>query len=245
MKHNLKYIITGTGRSGTVFMAKFLTNLGIPCGHECIFNNEPFNQSLIKLYIPDKRTLSLCSTHDLKNDQQLECWVDPTKTIAESSYMAVPYLHIPELVNTRIIHIVRNPLKVISSFVKSLNYFEHINLDLENNLEKKQWHKKIYQTIPDLTLAPTQIERACLFYCRWNDLIKEKCNNKMYIRCKLENIENNDNFYKFIGKTSINFNLPKNINSIKDRDCDFRLNDIPNGEIKTLFRSKLNEYGYI
>ena len=245
MKHNLKYIVTGTGRSGTVFMAKFLTDLGIPCGHESIFNQEPFNQSLVKLYIPQKRTLSFCSTHDFKNETSTEKWVDPSKTIAESSYMAAPYLHLPELIQTKVIHIIRSPLKVISSFIKSLNYFEHKNLDLEQNLEKKLWHQKIYKTIPELFLIDNQIDRACFFYCKWNDLIKEKSKNKIYIKCKIETRENNMNFYSFIEKPPEDLVISKSTNSIKDRDCDFKLNDISNSEIKKMIKSKLNEYGYI
>ena len=34
---NLKYIIASTGRSGTVYMARLLTSVGVPCGHESIF----------------------------------------------------------------------------------------------------------------------------------------------------------------------------------------------------------------
>ena len=35
---NLKYLVTGTGRCGTVYMARILTSIGIPCGHETIFD---------------------------------------------------------------------------------------------------------------------------------------------------------------------------------------------------------------
>ena len=33
----IEYLIIGTGRSGTGFMAHLLTNFGIRCGHESIF----------------------------------------------------------------------------------------------------------------------------------------------------------------------------------------------------------------
>lgn len=35
--HNIKYIITGTPRSGTGFMAKLFTSAGVPIGHEMFF----------------------------------------------------------------------------------------------------------------------------------------------------------------------------------------------------------------
>lgn len=34
----VKYIVTGTGRCGTNFLAKLLTSAGVPCGRETIFN---------------------------------------------------------------------------------------------------------------------------------------------------------------------------------------------------------------
>lgn len=33
----LKYVVTGAGRSGTGYMSKLLTSVGIPCGHEQVF----------------------------------------------------------------------------------------------------------------------------------------------------------------------------------------------------------------
>ena len=41
----LKYLVTGTGRSGTVYMARLLTSLGIPCSHEMIFDYRGFGDS--------------------------------------------------------------------------------------------------------------------------------------------------------------------------------------------------------
>ena len=35
---NLKYLIVGTGRSGTGYVSQLLTLNGVPCGHEDIFN---------------------------------------------------------------------------------------------------------------------------------------------------------------------------------------------------------------
>jgi len=34
----MKYIVTGTGRCGTNFLARLLTSAGVPCGRESVFN---------------------------------------------------------------------------------------------------------------------------------------------------------------------------------------------------------------
>lgn len=242
METNLKFIVTGTGRSGTNFVAKLLTQLEIPCGHECIFNNEPFEQILLKLYNPSLRELSYCSIHDLTNitdePPELEKWVDESQTIAESSYMAAPYLMLNELKDIKIIHVIRNPIKVVSSFVKSLNYFS------ENN-PTNAWEINIYNNIPELSNITTQIERACYYYCKWNDLVKINAKNNKYILCKLENIDKNENFYKFIEKEKQEIQISKKTNVINERNENFKMSDIPSGEIKNEFYAKCNEYKYI
>ena len=242
MEHNLKFIVTGTGRSGTVFAAKLLTKLGIPCGHECIFNYEPFDKIARKLYDPKLRELSYCSTHDLSikkdNPEELEKWTEGEKTIAESSYMAAPYLNLPELKNVKIIHLIRNPLKVISSFVKSLNYFS------QNN-PTNEWEIKIYNNLRNLRNIHTQIERACFYYCKWNELIENNSKKHKYIICKLENITNNNLFYNFIDKTKQEIELPKNVNAINKREENFKITDIPIGPVKEEFIKKISQYGYI
>ena len=47
-KQKLDFLVTGTGRCGTVYMAELLTSLGIPCGHESLFqmpeNSKEVNQ---------------------------------------------------------------------------------------------------------------------------------------------------------------------------------------------------------
>jgi len=242
MEHNLKFIVTGTGRSGSVFMAKLLTQLGIPCGHECIFNHESIDKIAMKLYDPKKRELSFCSTHDLstitEDPPETETWVKNEETIAESSYMAAPYLKLPELKNVKIIHVVRNPLKVISSFVKSLNYFSQ-------STPTNEWENKIYNNIKGLSNINNQIERACFYYCKWNELIENNTKTNKHILCKLENIDSNQLFFDFIEKQKKKITLPKNINTINKREQNIKITDIPIGDIKNMFIKKCSDYNYI
>jgi hypothetical protein len=240
--NNLQYIVTGTGRCGTNFVAKMLTKLDIPCGHECIFDFEPLDKIIKKIYHPHLRKLSFCSTHnlELKSEiyEELEQWVDAEKTIADSSYMAAPYLNMVILNHVKIIHIVRNPIKVISSFLKSLNYFNDSN---PNN----EWEQKIFETLPELKKINNPIERACYYYVNWNNLIEKKSNKDNTIICKIENITNNLYFFKFINKEKTEINLPNNVNTINKRIEDFKIKDIPNGSIKKDFLNTINKYGYL
>lgn len=241
---NLKFIITGTGRCGTTFVAKMLTKLNIPCGHECVFDFESEQIIFNKLLHPEFRKLSFCSTHNLEkyqenNDyEELEYWVNPEETIADSSYMAAPYLNMSILNDTKIIHLIRNPIKVISSFVKSLNYFKE-------NFPNNSWEEKIFQVLPELKKINNQIERTCYYYTNWNNLIEKKSINNKKIVCKIENIENNINLFNFIEKEKVEINLPNNINTINKRDENLMLKDIPNGTIKKEFIQNLTKYNYL
>lgn len=158
--------------------------------------------------------------------------------MAESSYMAAPYLKLPELRDVKIIHVIRNPLKVVSSFIKSLNFFSQ-------STPTNEWEDKIYKNIKELNNIPNQIERACFYYCKWNELIENNTKNNKYILCKLENIDNNQSFFDFIDKQKQKITLPKNINIINKREEDIKMTDIPYGDIKNMFITKCGDYNYI
>ncbi|RTK93330.1 MAG: hypothetical protein EKK64_10500, partial [Neisseriaceae bacterium] len=125
----IKYLVTGIGRSGTVYMARLLSSLGIMCGHESIFQKDGLDFSLIRLKNKKERLLSDTSRvaiRDINNKiiYEKEIWFNPQEQIAESSYMSAPFLDNKELKDCKIIHVVRNPLKVISSTYYDVNFFE-------------------------------------------------------------------------------------------------------------------------
>jgi hypothetical protein len=116
-QNKLKFIVVGTGRCGTVYMAKLLTEVGIPCSHERIFANNGINYAAYILnYGGGQNSLS---ARDANLDN---CW----PVIAESSYMAAPYLDHFCLKDATIIHVVRDPVNVILSFNNTLQYWHHI-----------------------------------------------------------------------------------------------------------------------
>jgi hypothetical protein len=90
----LKIIATGTGRSGTGFIAKLLSSAGIKCGHERFFSHGGLDKAE-----------QIYKKH----------WVG---TIGESSWLAVPFLDSDLLKDALIIHVVRHPKKVIESMLR-------------------------------------------------------------------------------------------------------------------------------
>lgn len=236
---NLKYLITGTGRSGTVYLSRLLTSLDIPCGHECIFNNK--DNFLDRLLYPEKRELSLCSRMNFLNNTEISCWVDPSKTIAESSYLMVPYLNIDELKDIPLIHVVRNPFKVISSFVLDLNYFSP-----ESEIGDEDWQAKIYNFLPELKDIEFQIDRAAYFYCKWNQEISEQKNKRPYFFAQVETIDENGAFFKFLEiEKKSNLFKDKKINSMKKSKYELQLSDIKNKKIRQDFCEIVVDYDYL
>ena len=101
----LKYIVTGTGRCGTLYMANFLTSIDIACGHESVFMTEGSEKAkkIINGEIPPENSEISANIILKKNQEQ----------IADSSYMAAPFLR---KFNAKVIHIIRNPFEVVNSY---------------------------------------------------------------------------------------------------------------------------------
>lgn len=238
---NLKFIVTGTGRCGTVYMAKLLSSLNIPCGHESIFDYSDLSSARLRLFIPKKRRLSDVSTRDIKTNVEIEKWVEISQTIAESSYLAAPYLKLPELRNTSIIHIVRNPLEVIRSFALDLNYFKTAKPEKHAGNEKG-WEDKIYSVLPKLSGIETPLERACYFYVEWNKLIEENSKGKPYYFSKIEEMPNKE-FFEFINQPPTEVNISKQTNSFK-KESTISINDLKDFEIFPELQKIGFRYGY-
>ncbi len=134
----LHYLVTGTGRSGTVYLANVLTAAGIPCGHESIFTPGGIKEARARLKGTSPIEVSWISRESCGN------WMPcPADLVAESSYLAAPYLRDRLLQGTRIIHAVRNPMQVINSFVVGLRYFrEPFPTDI--------WHEFIWNHLPEM-----------------------------------------------------------------------------------------------
>lgn len=90
----LRIIGTGTGRCGTTFLAEYLTSAGIPCGHERFFCHGGLEAA----------------------EHALEVWPG---LVADSSWLAAPFLNSEPLKEAFVIHLVRHPKAYIESSLRT------------------------------------------------------------------------------------------------------------------------------
>jgi len=233
----LKYLVTGTGRCGTVYMARLLSSLGIMCGHESIFTFDGLSQAKNRLLGKSRITLSGCCIYDIKKKEKIASdWFKPKDIIADSSYLAAPFLKEEILKDTKIIHLVRNPIKVISSQVLDAHFFKF------PNQKQLLWQEFVLIHFPELADIKDQIERACYFYVVWNNLI---ANSKESFFHRVEDGLTDDLCgFLDIKKKQIETLLSCETNSWGIRKRDLSYDEIPSGKIKNAFIEQVYKYGY-
>lgn len=89
----IAFVITGTGRSGTMWAAEALTAAGLPCAHEH----------------------SCSSWDDDYGDDQV--WRDMPGGLGESSWQAAPFVGAMQRAGVPVVHLVRHPIEVASSLI--------------------------------------------------------------------------------------------------------------------------------
>lgn len=242
MKH-LDYIITGTGRCGTVYMARLLTSVGILCGHETIFDFCGIRGAQKRLSGEDPLRLSIASSLDYdaeKNEHHKVEWhPNVDNIVADSSYMAAPFLADEILKGAKLIHIVRDPIKVINSFCNNIYYFGNGVNDWKAN---QTYEKFICNFLPELKMPMPQYDRASLYYVRWNQMI-EKNNPDFFFRVEDSPIE----LFKFLGAPNITeYYKESNTNTFKSYNTDVfdSLMKIQNRNIRLEVAKMARKYGY-
>jgi hypothetical protein len=206
----LRYIVTGTGRSGTVALATILTHAGIPCSHERFFSGKSLEESLY-LIAANGGENSLCSQHcGLPRSEE--------QVMAESSYMAAPYLGAPCLAATTVVHAVRNPWRVILSFLNNIHFFRG---------EPEHEHERfIYSVLPQLHEIGNPIDRAVSYYFHWNRMIETLARRRWRQRYIFHRIE--DGAEPLLKKLGLSANLSErslkneNVNSFRDWPGEMR-----------------------
>jgi hypothetical protein len=207
----LETLVVGTGRCGTAYMANLLTSMGVPCGHEAIFTERGLNEAINRLNDNKKIKFSKCITEQIKE------WTVPEEIIADSSYLSAPFLDHDILKDTTIIHVIRNPMQVITSFYKA-NYFSNDwpphTVDFQNFI--KSYVPNVYEN------NLNSVNRAALYFIEWNRLIEKKSKKRF-----LYNINNDPEILlKFLNKNNYDKNLSKKINSWKKDDFEIKITDL-------------------
>ena len=229
----MKYLVTGTGRCGTVFVARFLTSVGIPCGHESIFDWRGYRWAEKRLAGEEPLELSLVSKakYDGKEWKDIDGWINLNEMQAESSYMSAPFLNEELLQGVPVIHVVRNPIKVVNSFCNYIDYFK-------DGKGTNSYEQLIYRYLPELKKDMPQYDRACLYYIRWNQMIEK---HKAFFH-KIE--DGPEPLLYFLGLSGDPFD-DRNINTLR-KPCNkrFTLDQIESEEIRDEFMEMGIQYGY-
>jgi hypothetical protein len=231
---SLKYIVTGTGRCGTVYAARLLSSVGIPCGHEAIFTTGGIHTALRRLLGEEKLDMSFCSMNERNSDGTWTPvqtkWVDADQIVADSSYMAAPY--VLEFNNAQVIHLVRHPIRVVNSFCNYLGYFK-------SSQPSNDYEKYIYNVFPELTQDMTQYDRGAMYCVLWNDLIEQRSDKILH---RIE--DGPDKILSKLGlqNTTVKFDDP-HVNSFCFPRKKFDVDELSE-EVWILFKSSGEKYGY-
>lgn len=227
---DLKFVVTGLQRSGTVYMAKLLSSLGIMCGHESIFTTDGLSGAFARLNHKIKVETSVISFEKKFN----EIWFNPDVQIADSSYLAAPYL---SFFDVKIIHLVRNPLHVISSIFFDAAFW--------SDPRQEPYKNYVYKHLHHLQKVKCDMERLMIYYVEWNEMIE--CNYKKlpYLRCCVEQ-QPDENLFSFLNTSPVvNYYDNKKSNSWELRTFNFTYKDLPKGKARNNFIDMIERYGYL
>ena len=233
-------LVTGTGRCGTVFMARLLTSLGVMCGHEAVFDLAGPEGARQRLDTESIKTSYVSTVNALRNEE-LAGWFDPATVRAESSYMAAPFIDGELLRNVPVLHVVRQPMQVISSFCKDIGFFRD-----GDSLFAPYRDFVLAHIGSDVMTLPTEIERTALFWMRWNRMIEDKAADRPYLRVKVEGAPDDAllDFLKVAPAAREQAWADTTTNSWKRRDGDLRIDDLPAGRLRDDVTALAERYGY-
>lgn len=232
-KIHLDFVITGTGRCGTVYAAKLLTSLGRPCTHESIFtpNGISHAKNVLQSGLIENSKCSL--------NKDSEWYPEGVLPVGESSYMAASFLDSPLLRGAKVVHLIRDPAKVMFSWLR-FGYFQN-----DSNKRLKFWEDNLSILMPEIWHHKEPIERACYYYLAWNNLIELKANKDLYHK---QRIEDGNGFLEFLNveeKENAFSNKSENTNNINEKDKDKRsYRDIPESPLKEEIVKFAIDHGY-
>jgi hypothetical protein len=240
----LDYLITGTGRCGTVYCAKYLTATGIPCGHEAIFDYKGLEVALKRLEGIEPLALSEVSQMRVLPDgkvNRLEAYVDLAQLRGDSSYLAAPFLDHPQLQDTKVLHVVRSPVSVIRSFCQYLGYFQSSQPHSTNEITRR-YEAFMYSFVPELQSQwLKQFDRCALYYIKWNRLIQDKLKDHDSLLLRVEDAA--VKLGELLGSATPN--IPKDENTFyRGKAGTFTLDDISSKYIRSELVSYAKEWGY-
>ncbi len=138
----MRFVVTGSPRSGTRYTAKLMAALGLPCDHE-------------------KTLRPLATVVDVAK------W--PKLDVGESSWMAWSLLPVMVGYDIPVLHTIRNPWKVIDSLTNR-NQILNPLASCDSALQGVRELINLY--LPDLFDREQRVDRAAALVLGWNQLIE-------------------------------------------------------------------------
>lgn len=204
--------ITGTGYCGTGYLSRVLNSVNVKCTHEGIFS-------------PDNEIITRMTTR-ISN-----AWWGWQ---AESSWLAMPYLVYPQMSKMTVVHLVRHPIRVISTIVRMKGFEENTG---------GPFYAFQCRHLPELLEPRNQLDKAALFYIRWNQLIEPHTT----VRWRIE-----DDVLRLLDQLQIEYDgkdvfMDTSFNSHYgygyEEKLDANLNDVSE-PLRTELRMMTERYGY-
>ena len=213
-------------------MANLLTSVGVACSHEGVFTVgglESAGEVLGGVRPWGGSGIS----------EGARCIPRGGGFVADSSYMAAPFLG---YFDARVIHVVRNPLNVVASLTG--DFFRQFAgpepTEYEDRPDHHLYEGFIYGILPELGADMPQIDRACLFYVLWNEMIERS--GKV---CLFHRIEDDTGPVRdFFGFSGRGYYRNTKCNSVPDRR-EWSLDEIGDPGIRGRLVGMASRYGYI
>lgn len=152
--------------------------------------------------------------------------------------MAAPFLNDERFRNIPVVHLVRSPIQVVSSFVLGLQYFQKSDVTKGDCCDLYQHF--IHTHLPMLKKQMNPVTRGCAYYVGWNNMIREAASNRPYFLHRLEDGVTAD-LLRFLG-VRYGISLKEKSNALKHDSIS--LNDIECPIVKAKFTKMIKRFGY-
>lgn len=208
-------------------MSNLLTSMGWPCGHEAIFGPHGI-----------ARARDILSGREQPENSKISGRGPIESIVGDSSYMSAPFLR--EL-DVTVIHVVRNPLKVVASLIGGMfrNFSAESPTELEDQPDHILYERFMYEHLPELGEEMPQLDRGCLFYMRWNEMIESSGSVDLFHRIE----DPIDRVAKLMGGHGCGYNDVR-CNSFSESSKIWSVSEIKSPKIRSGIVDIMKRYGY-
>ena len=235
MQTHTRFVVAGCSRSGTTYMAKLMSALGLACGHERIFN-----------------IWRVCGIQNFS--EPMKAFYEPDAKQGDASFISIPYLdQLPE--GTVVLHQTRNPLDVIRSHMGMRFFADPYVPSMYLANEHPQILEFLRRHCPVILEADTEVGRCMRYWYYWNRIAENaQANSRLiYLRYSVEEIDIAllKRILHMIASDNPEPNLQdaldlisKNTNT-RPRDASWNWDNLPSGEDKDQILNLSHQYGYL